>query len=174
MLDIKFIRENQDEVKQSLLDRNLKLDLERLIAIDDQRRKKLSEVEELRARQNKANDEISALLKEKKDAKPAIAAMKEVSARIGALEEELRGIEPELNKILLVIPNIPHSSLPRGDASNNKIVSQWGKVREFDFKPVTHIDIAQKYDIIDFVRATKITGTNFVLYKGWGQSLNAR
>ncbi len=171
MLDIKFIRENQELVKQSLSDRNLKLDLEAFIKIDESRRKTLIELEELRAKKNKANDEISALLKQKKDAKAIISSMKEISAQIDKFEAELKELDAQLDKTLLTIPNIPHSSIPRGDASNNKIVRSWGKLPEFKFKPATHIELAQNLDIIDFTRASKITGSNFILYKGWGAKL---
>ena len=171
MLDIKFIRENPDTVRQSLKDRNLDLDLDGFIKIDESRRKVLSEVEELRARQNKANDEISTLLKEKQDAKPAIAAMKEVSGRIGELEDGLKTAQAELDRVLLTIPNIPHASLPRGDASQNKIMRTWGEARQFSFKPATHIELVQNLDIVDFARGSKITGSNWILYKGWGARL---
>jgi seryl-tRNA synthetase len=171
MLDAKFIRENLDLVKKSLQDRNLKLDLSNFTKLDEARRKLLAEMEELRARQNRANDEISVLLKEKKDAKPKIASMKEISQKIGGLEEELREVETGLDKQLLTIPNIPHKSIPRGDAGKNQIVRSWGEPPKFDFKPLTHIEIAQNLDIIDLARATKITGSNWILYKGWGARL---
>lgn len=171
MLDLKFIRENLDLVKKSLQERNLKLDLNGLSKLDETRRKLLVEMEELRAKQNKANDEISALLKEKKDAKPKIASMKEISNKVGGLEEKLREVEAELNKQALTIPNIPHESIPRGDASKNKIVRSWGEAPKFDFKPLSHIEIAQNLDMIDIARATKITGSNWILYKGWGARL---
>jgi seryl-tRNA synthetase len=171
MLDIKFIRENPDLVKQALCERNLNLDLDALIKIDESRRKKLTELEDLRAKKNKANDEISALLKQKKDAKTVISSMKEISAKIDKFEEGLKELETQLDEILLTIPNIPHPSIPRGDSSHNKIIRSWGKVPEFNFKPATHIDLAQNLDIIDFARASKITGSNFILYKGWGAKL---
>ena len=171
MLDIKFIRENLDLVKQSLKNRNLKLDLAALTEIDDSRRRILLEVEALRAQQNKANDEISAMLKAKQDPKEKIASMKDISAQTSALEEKLKAAEEELNKILLVIPNVPHASVPVGDVTQAKIVRNWGEERKFDFHPATHIDIAQKLDIIDFARATKITGSNWILYKGLGARL---
>jgi len=171
MLGIKFIRENLDLVKQALSDRNLKLGLDNLISIDDARRKKLAKVEELRAQQNKANDEISALLAAKKDAKAAIAAMKEVSGQISALEAELKQLILDLDKLLIMIPNIPHPSLPRGGASKNKIVRDWGEMPKFNFKPATHMELAERLGIIDFSRATKITGSNFILYKGLGARL---
>ena len=171
MLDIKFIRENLDAVKKSIKDRGLRIDLESLIKLDDSRRKALSELEDLRAEKNKANDEISALLKAKKDAKVKIASMKKTADRIDRLEDELKEINAELDKSLLVIPNIPHSSVPVGDASCKKTVRSWGEMPKFDFKPASHIELSQHLDIIDFGRAAKITGSNFILYKGWGARL---
>jgi seryl-tRNA synthetase len=171
MLDVKFIRENIELVKKSLEERNLKLDLAGFIQIDDKRRKAMAELEELRAQKNKANDEISALLKEKKDAKLKISSMKAVAEKIDALESEVRQLQEEQDKIILTIPNIPHASLPRGDVSNNKIVRSWGEQKKFDFKPLTHIDLSTNLDIIDFNRATKLTGSNFILYKGLGARL---
>ena len=171
MLDIKFIRENPDLVRQSLQDRATKLDLAPLIECDDARKKILVEVESLRAQKNKANSEISALLKAKQDPQPKIASMKQISDTISELERSLAALESQLQGLLLTIPNVPHASIPRGDPSKNKIVRAWGKPREFDFTPVTHTEICQHLDIIDFPRATKITGSNFILYKGWGAKL---
>ncbi len=171
MLDIKFIREKLDAVKKSIQDRSLKLDLDGLIKLDDSRRKALTELEDLRAQKNKANDEISALLKAKKDAKLKIGSMKKTAERIDQLEDELKEISLELDKLLLVIPNIPHASVPVGDASCKKIVRSWGELPKFDFKPASHIELSQHLDIIDFGRAAKITGSNFILYKGWGARL---
>jgi seryl-tRNA synthetase len=171
MLDIKFIRENQDLVKQAIKNRALKMDIASLIKIDDARRKALSEFEELAAKRNKANDEISALLKEKKDAKVKISSMKDISKRIGELEPQIKEQEAGLNKLLLNIPNVPHASLPVGGATCNKIVRGWGKPKKFDFKPLSHIELCQNLDIVDFNRATKISGSNFILFKGWGAKL---
>jgi len=171
MLDIKFIRENQNLVKQSLENRNLKLDLDNVIKLDDDRRTILSKLEVLRAKRNQANDEISALLQQKKDAKEKINSMKAVSGEISQFEAQLKELEPQLDKILLTIPNIPHSSVPVGGPAKNTIVRSWGEPRKFNFKPQTHIDLAQNLDIIDFNRAAKITGSNFILYKGLGARL---
>lgn len=171
MLDLKFIRENLDTVKKSIKDRNLRLDLENLIKLDDSRRKILSGLEELRAQKNKANDEISALLKAKKDAKAKIGSMKKTAQEAGDLEDRLKEVDVELDKLLLTIPNVPHSSIPVGDASCKKTVRSWGELPKFDFKPVSHIELSQHLDIIDFHRATKITGSNFILYKGLGARL---
>ena len=171
MLDLKFIRENLDLVKQSLINRNVRLDLDVLVNADEKRRKILLEVEGLRAKQNVANDEISSLLKEKKDAKAKIASMKEISARIDTLEDNLKLAQGQIDKVILNIPNVTHSSIPVGKPDQNKIVRSWAEAPKFDFKPLTHIELAQKLDIIDFNRATKITGSNFVLFKGWGAKL---
>jgi len=171
MLDIKFIKENPDLVKKSIKNRGLKLDLDNLITLDDSRRKILSELENLRGQKNKANEEITALLKSKKDAKEKISSMKTVAEKIDQLEDKLKGLDNELDKITLNIPNIPHATVPVGEPAKKEVVRNWGKMREFDFPPVTHIELSQNLDIIDFGRATKITGSNFVLYKGWGARL---
>jgi len=171
MLDLKFIRENKDLVAQSLRERNLQLDLEGLFKLDESRRKYLTELEELRAKKNKTNDIISQLLKEKKDASAVISSMREVSERIDSLESLLRQVQRDLENFLLRIPNIPHPSIPRGDASCNKVVRSWGDKPQFDFNPLTHIELCEHLDIIDFSCAAKLTGSNFVLYKGWGAKL---
>jgi len=171
MLDLKFIREHIDTVRESLKSRNSRLDIDKLVALDESRRKILLELEGLRAEKNRANDEITALLKSKLDAKPRISSMKEVSFKVDSLEKELKDIDVNLDAMLLTIPNIPHPTVPRGDPSANKIVRSWGEAPKFGFTPVTHIELAQSLDIIDFGRATKITGSNFILYKGWGAKL---
>ena len=171
MLDLRFIKENKELVKQSLVNRNLSIDLEAVCKLDDNRRGTLGKLEELRAAKNKANDEISVLLKEKKNPKDTIAAMKEIAAKIDTLEAALRAVEGELDKFMLSIPNVPHATVPVGDSSKNEIVRCVGKIREFDFAPLSHIELCQKHDIIDFGRATKLTGTNFVLFKGLGARL---
>ncbi len=171
MLDIRFIKENQELVKQAIKNRALKIDIDQAIKIDDARRLALAEFEQLAALRNKANDEIGVLVKEKKDAKAKIASMKEISRRIGELDAQIKEQEIELNKLLLNIPNMPHATLPVGDVSANKIVRSWGAPRKFNFKPLDHVELCQNLDIVDFNRATKITGSNFILFKGWGAKL---
>lgn len=171
MLDIKFIRENPGVVKKSLEERNLDLDLDGFMDLDESRRKILGELEELRAGKNKANEEISLLLREKKDAGGKIFSMKAIAVRIDALESELKEIQPQIDKAMLSIPNIPHPSIPRGDASQNKIVRYWGEKRRFDYEPRTHIELSRSLDIIDFNRGAKLSGSNFILYKGYGARL---
>ncbi len=171
MLNLKFIRENPDSVRKSIKDRGLKLDLDNLIELDDSRRKTLITLEKLRSQKNKANDEITTMLKAKKDTQEKISSMKSIAEKIDKLEDKLKKVDDELDKLLLLIPNTPHTSVPVGDVSKKEIVSSWGKTREFDFKPVTHLELSQHLDIIDFSRAAKVSGSNFVLYKGWGARL---
>jgi seryl-tRNA synthetase len=171
MLDIKFIRENQDLVKESIQKRNLKFDLDGLIKLDDSRRQVLMQLEVYRSEKNKANEEITALLKAKNDAKDKIFSMKATAEKIDGLEEKLKEAEAGLDKLVLSIPNIVHSSVPVGDLTKKEIVRTWGGPKKFDFNPVTHVELAQNLDIIDFNRAAKITGSNFILYKGLGARL---
>jgi len=110
-------------------------------------------------------------LKKKLDAKTKIASMKTISDKIDKLEDKLKEINAGLDKLLLTIPNMPHSSVPVGDLSKKELLRSWGELRKFDFPLVTHIELAGHLDIIDFNRAAKITGSNFVLYKGWGAKL---
>ena len=171
MLDIKFIREKLDLVKDSIKNRGLKLDLKEFISLDKQRREVLVKLEDLRNKKNVANDEITALLKQKKDPKSKIKQMKGIAEQIDKLESEEKGISAELKKALMLIPNVPHESIPLGTAKENKIVRTWGKQKEFDFKPQSHIELCEHLDIMDLPRAAKITGSNFALFKGAGAKL---
>jgi len=172
MLDIKFIKENEKLVKTSIKNRNLKIDIDKVLSMDAERRKILQEAESLKNRKNIASDEIAKMLKDKTDASSKIAEMKDVSNRIKELDKRLNEVEEGLNKMLLMIPNVPHSSVPVGpDASHNKIARSWGEIPKFDFKPRTHVEIVELLDIIDLPRASKITGSNFILYKGQGARL---
>jgi seryl-tRNA synthetase len=171
MLDIKFVRENQEAVRKALAGRLSKVNLDQVIEIDNARRKILLEIEELRAQRNKANDEISLLCKEKKDPSEKILSMKGISEQIDRTEDFLKIEESKLEGIMLTVPNIPHASVPVGEPDAAQIVRSWGNPPVFDFKPVTHVELCQRLDIIDFPRATKISGSNFVLYKGLGARL---
>ncbi len=171
MLDIRLIREKTDAVKASLKKRGIKLDLGEVIALDEERRKILLKLDDLRRQKNEANDEISKCLKEKKDPKAKIASMKAVASKIDSLEVKLKETEEGLSKLLLLIPNIVDESIPVGDAANNKIVRQWGEARKFDFAARPHMEICEYLDIVDFARGAKIAGSNFILYKKRGARL---
>jgi len=171
MLDLKFIRENKDIVKEAIRNRGYKLDIDELLKLDEEHRKILSEVEDLRAKRNKANDEITAMMKVKGNPKEIIAKMKPISQKIADFEVKVEEIVQKIDKIRYIIPNIPDKSLPVGGPECNKIVKSWGKTPNFDFQPKTHIELAEILDIICFGVASKITGSNFVLYKGPGARL---
>lgn len=171
MLDIKFIRENSGLVKEALKSRNSKLDIDELLRLDEERRKLLAEVEELKARRNKANDEITTLMKQKKNPKDIIAEMKVVSQKVSELDKKVEEAEQKIAKFTYTIPNIPDKSVPVGGPECNKIVRSWGKTPTFDFKPRGHIELADMLGIINFGVASKITGSNFVLYMGQGARL---
>ncbi len=171
MLDIKFIRENPAAVKKSIKDRNLKLDIDALLKSDAERRIILLSLEDLRAKKNKANEEITALLKQKQNPKEKIQEMKAISQEADLLDNKLKQLENEINAFLLTIPNIPHESVPIGDVSKKAIVRTWGEQKKFDFPARTHMEIAEHLDIIDFPRAAKITGSNFILFKKEGARL---
>ncbi|MCM8819825.1 MAG: serine--tRNA ligase [Candidatus Omnitrophica bacterium] len=171
MLDIKFIRENPELIRKVLETRNYNFDLDGFIKLDKKRRDFISKIDALRAEQNKINDRISQLIKNKSDATKQIEEGKILAKELETLEEEFKNIEREFNLKLLHIPNIPDSSVPIGDSSFNKIVKTWGNLRKFDFKPLTHIELAEHLDIIDFTKVSKIAGSNFILYKGDGAKL---
>ena len=171
MLDLKFIRENKDRARAGLAAKNAAGRLDEVLAFDEKRRELIGQIDELKAKKNTANDEITKLIKDKKDPKDRIAAMKATALEIDQLEPELKQLEAKLTEILLFIPNLPHPSVPVGGLDKNREVRSWGSLRKFDFKPKDHIVLAEAHDIIDFKRAAKIAGSNFILYKKAGALL---
>ncbi len=172
MLDLKFIRENPQKILKAIKDRSLILDLDKILSLDEERRKILTKLEELRHKKNIANEEISNLLKERKNPQQKIDEIKEISKEADKLKESLKSIETELNRFLLFVPNIPDESVPVGkDPQANKIMRYWGELPKFDFTPLTHLELSEHLDIIDFNRASKIAGSNFALFKGEGAKL---
>ena len=173
MLDIKFLRENYEEVKAKLQHRGEDLsDFDKFGEWDDRRRELIKESEELKSKRNEVSKQISVLKKEKQDAQHLITEMREVGDKIKALDNELKEVEENLQTLLLSIPNIPHESVPVGeDEDDNVEVRKWGEVRDFGFEPAAHWDLARNLDILDFERAGKITGSRFTFYKGLGARL---
>ena len=171
MLDLKFIRENKDIVKEAIKNRGQKLDIDELLKLDEDRRKLLVEVETLKADRNKANDQISALMKTKKNPKDIISKMKVVSQKIADFDIKVEEIDEKIAKFVYIIPNIPDKSIPIGGPEENKIVRSWGKTPTFDFNPKNHLELCEILGIISFGLASKISGSNFVLYMGMGARL---
>ncbi len=173
MLDIKLLRENPEKVKDALKKRGYERDqVDNLLEMDSRRLEVLRRVEELRNQRNVASKEIGRLKREGKDTTELQKKMKEVSDEIQSLDEELRSLNEKIKQGLLMIPNIPHESVPEGhDENDNLEVRRWGNPREFDFEPLNHWDIGETLGIIDFERATKIAGSRFALMKGLGAKL---
>jgi seryl-tRNA synthetase len=172
MLDLKIIRERLSWVQDRLTLRGQALPWGTFEALDRERRTILQEVEELKHRRNVVSELIGRLKMEKKEAPETIAEMREVSRRVKELDETLTGVEGKFQDFLLNLPNIPHESVPVGYSSDdNPVVRTWGEKPVFSFDPRAHWDIGESLDILDFERATKITGARFVVYKGPGARL---
>lgn len=172
MLDLRFVRENIDRVKAQAKQRGMDLDLDVFIKLDSERRDLLQEVETLRFQRNTVSEKIARLKKEGKDSAAEIFAMREVSRRIKELDSKLVEKEKPLDLMILNIPNMPHTSVVVGKGEEeNPELRKWGKPPEFHFKPKPHWDLGEELDILDFERASKITGARFTLYKGWGAKL---
>ncbi|MEW6570992.1 MAG: serine--tRNA ligase [Nitrospirota bacterium] len=172
MLDARFVRDNIDLVKKSLLDRNYALSLSDFLEMEEKKRSLLKESEQLRNRRNVVSEEIGRLRVQKKDASELIEEMKKVAEKIKELDDHIKTLETKTNDFLLNLPNIPDDSVPVGkDETENVEVRRWGEPRNFDFEPLNHWDIAEMLDIIDFDRASKIAGARFSLTKGYGARL---
>lgn len=173
MLDIKYLRANFAEIKEKLKYRGEDLtDLGKFEELDTRRRELIGKTEQLKSRRNEVSQQIAIMKKEKKDADEVIKEMRAVGDEIKVLDDELREVEAALENLLLSIPNIPHESVPVGDSEDDNIVARtWGDVKNFDFEPKPHWDVATDLDIIDFERAAKVTGSRFVVYKGLGARL---
>jgi len=172
MLDARYVRENVEAVRDALKKRGYEFPLADFLAIDARRIAILKETEEHRNRRNVVSEEIGKLKRQIADATAQLEEMKGVSDRLKELDEELKDLESETKAFLLSIPNIPHESVPAGrDENENVEIRKWGTLRQFDFDPLNHWDIAEPLDIIDFDRAAKISGTRFALMKGAGARL---
>lgn len=173
MLDMKFLRNNYDEIKTKLEHRGEDLsELDTFGELDERRRTLIVETEQLKAKRNAATQEISKLKREKQDAEPAIKEMREVGDAIAALDKELREIEEKLERVMYSIPNIPHESVPIGEDEEDNVVHRtWGEQTAFNFEIKPHWDVATGLDIVDFERAAKVTGSRFVFYTGLGARL---
>ncbi len=172
MLDLGFIRENKDRVREALKIRAPKLDFDAFLRLDEERRKLQQELDALRGEKNKANEQISLLLKEKKDPKDTIASMKSISQKIGDLEKIMGEIDDKSRSTLLIIPNIPHSSVKSGyDSTGNTEVKKWGEPKSFSFKAKEHMEIGQNLGILDLARASKVSGSGFSVFLGLGATL---
>ncbi|WP_025850318.1 serine--tRNA ligase [Paenibacillus ehimensis] len=173
MLDIKLLRADLDKVKQGMANRGKNLEeLDRFTSLDLKRRELLQETEQLKNRRNVVSQEVAQLKKAKENADHLIEEMKVVGDRIKSLDEEIRGLEAELDTIILAIPNMPQADVPVGGSEENNVeIRRVGEVPSFSFEPKPHWETAQELDILDFESAAKVTGSRFVFYKGLGARL---
>lgn len=175
MLDVKFIRENPELVRQGLVNKNTKDIVDDILVLDEQRRSVIAKVEDLKAKKNQVSSQIPQLKKTGQDTTRVFAEMKRVGDEIALLDGQLREIEESLDNILRNTPNLAHASVPVGKtADENVVVRQWlpeGFSFENDFKVLDHIELGKKHSILDFERGTKISGSGFPLYMGKGATL---
>lgn len=172
MLDLKFVREHPEKVREAIALKNEPADLDRLLELDGKRRRLLQEAEELKRLRNRVSKEIGLSKGDRAAVERKKEEMRQVSGKIKKLDEELRRFDGEMEQILLRLPNIPDPAVPSGeDEADNMEVRSWGEPPQFPFSPRPHWEIGEMLGIIDFPRAGKITGSRFALYCGDGARL---
>jgi len=164
MLDIKFIRENKETVKNSCEKRGVKCDIDKLLDTDEKRRKLMVQVEAMAAEKNKASKEIAGADEKKK--KEIIMEMQKIDEKDDKQKEELKNVEKEFNELMLQVPNIIMAGVPEGkDDTENVVLEKRGKLPKFSFQPKDYMKLAESSDLIDTERAAKISGSRFGFLK---------
>ena len=172
MLEIKFVRQNLQQVQEAMAARGETANMEAFATSDAKRRGLLLEIEDLRHRRNTVTQQIARMKKDRQDTLELVAEMRQVSETIKGLDKSLSRHDEDLTNFLMGIPNIPHESVPRGkDSSDNPVIKTFGKPPGFDFAPLPHWDVGDKLKMLDFERASKIAGARFPLYLGAGARL---
>lgn len=172
MLDVKLLRENLDEVKARLATRGAEIHWNEFLAVDHERREALANIERLKEKKNRLSGEIGKLKKSGADAGALMGEAEEVSEAIRNSEKPLAEIEARFEAFMLGLPNLPNASVAIGkSADDNKEIRRWGELPEFDFQPKNHWDIGEELGILDFVRAAKIAGARFAVYRDAGARL---
>lgn len=172
MLDLKFIRDNPEQVRERLRQKGVSDEVDTILQLDEQRREIIQKVETLKHERNDLTQQVSQLKKSGKSTDAVIQRTREISQTIKNLDDELKNVEISLKSVLDRQPNLPHVSVPVGkDSSQNVVVKTWGELPEFDFEISNHLEIAERLDILDFPRGSKISGRGFPVYKGKGAKL---
>lgn len=176
MLDIRFIREHTDDVRNRLAHRGAgdEQHITEVLHLDERRRTLLAEVEQLKAQRNRISKEIGALMAQKKadEAEGRKAETRAIGDRVTALDREVQEVEAARDQLLLRIPNLPHPTVAIGhSAEDNPVIRIWGDKPNPGFVPKSHVDLCQQLGLVDFARATKLSGSGFLLYTGWGARL---
>lgn len=173
MLDLKFIRQNKEVVREKLETRGVNGSvLDEFLALDAARRDNLVKVEELKKQRNDVSQDIAMLKRDKKDADDRIKEMQQVGDDIKAIDDLIHGIDEKMDAIAHVLPNLPAEGVPVGENEDDNVeVKKWGTPRQFDFDPKPHWEIAEDLGILDFERGAKVSGSRFLFYKGAGARL---
>ncbi|HTI72605.1 MAG TPA: serine--tRNA ligase [Candidatus Limnocylindria bacterium] len=176
MLDIKLFREKPEFVRERLASRHGgdEARVDEVLALDEKRRSLLAETESLKADRNRLSKDIGALMAQKKaaEAETIKSQVRDKGDRITVLDKEVAVIDAARTEILLRIPNLPHASVALGKtAEENPEIRVWGSKPAYDFTPKNHIELCDKLKLIDFARGTKLSGSGFLLYTGWGARL---
>ena len=173
MLDIKYIKENPDDVIERLArkGKDAKDDIAKILELDAKRRAMISENEALKAEQNKVSKSIPALKKAGQDVAPIFAQMKELSDKVKDNDAKLKDVEAEYTNLMLGLPNLPDPDLKPGEKENNEPIRYFGEPHKFDFPAKHHVDLCTELGLIDYDRGTKLAGSGFWIYKGMGARL---
>ena len=173
MIDIKYIKENPEEViaRYAIKGKNAREDIEKILELDAQRRALIGETESLKAEQNKVNKLIPQYKKEGKDVAPIFAEMKAMGEKVKAIDAQLAEVETQYTGLMLGLPNLPDPDLKAGGKENNEPLRYWGEPRKFDFEPKNHVDLCTDLGLIDYERGTKLSGSGFWIYRGMGARL---
>ncbi|HAQ02433.1 TPA: serine--tRNA ligase [Candidatus Nomurabacteria bacterium] len=172
MLDIKFIRENKDIIKEGAKKKHIEVDIDKLLDIDEKRLEILSRVEFLRGEQNKMNNSI-ATEKDMAVRGQMIGEMKMVKEELVGKEEELRTVMTEWQSLMLTVPNIPDMSVPEGESdADNQEIKAWGEKTSFNFEPKDHIELMTNLKMVDFERGVKVHGFRGYFLTGDGVRLS--
>ena len=172
MHDLSYFRDHLDEFAEMARKRHTTLDLDGFRELDKERRQLITENEQRKAQRNRASDEIARLKKEKQNADTLLAEMKQVSEKIKQADERINELDAKQRELLLMVPNIPHPSVPAGmGADGNVEVRRWGTPPGFDFQPKAHWELGENAGMLDLEAAARITGARFAVYKGWGARL---
>ena len=174
MLDPNFVRDNLEAVQTGMANRGLNVtnELQQLATAESHRRRLIPQIEGLKREQNTAGDQVARAKRQGQDVKQLHEAGKLRSQKIKQLEVELDSADRQRTILLETLPNVPHASVPVGKSSaDNVVVRTWGEPRTFDFEPKAHWDLGPELGVIDFERATKISGTRFSILMGAGAQL---
>lgn len=168
MLDIKYIKENKEAVKEAAANKNIEVDIDKLLSLDEQRKGLLAEIENLRSKRN----ELAKANQGGRPTEVAIAEGKNLKDEISKLEIDFVKIENDYLDLMVKVPTVPSDDTPVSrDESGNKEIQRWGDLPVFDFKPKTHMEIAEGLDIVDFEKGTKVAGYRGYYLKGQGALL---